>query len=98
MKKIALITHRMQWLWLLGLSALSWTLSAAANPVGGTVTQGNATFSSQGSQFTINQTSGRAYINVALTPVSASSAAGLDFWARGSATLTTVPRAPALAV
>ncbi|MGP8021906.1 MAG: filamentous hemagglutinin N-terminal domain-containing protein, partial [Limisphaerales bacterium] len=34
-----------------------------ANPTGGTVTQGSATFSSSGSQFTINQTSANAFIN-----------------------------------
>ena len=34
-----------------------------ANPTGGTVTQGSATFSSSGSQFNINQTSANALIN-----------------------------------
>lgn len=33
-----------------------------ANPIGGTVTQGSATFSSSGSQFTVNQTSPYAFI------------------------------------
>ncbi len=37
-------------------------LSAVANPVGGTVAQGAASFSSQGSQFTV-RTSDRAFIN-----------------------------------
>jgi filamentous hemagglutinin family protein len=49
----------------LQLLVASWvlvTLPAAANPVGGTVNQGSATFSSQGSQFTI-RTSDRASIN-----------------------------------
>ncbi|HUZ06617.1 MAG TPA: filamentous hemagglutinin N-terminal domain-containing protein, partial [Candidatus Paceibacterota bacterium] len=36
---------------------------AQANPTGGTVTQGAASFNSSGSQFTINQTSGNAVIN-----------------------------------
>jgi len=43
-----------------------WRLSEysmAANPVGGTVAQGIASFSSSGSQLTINQTSANAYIN-----------------------------------
>ncbi|HVV73346.1 MAG TPA: filamentous hemagglutinin N-terminal domain-containing protein, partial [Verrucomicrobiae bacterium] len=43
------------------LNCLS-ALCATANPVGGTVTHGSATFSSQGSQFTI-RTSDRAVIN-----------------------------------
>ncbi len=34
-----------------------------ANPVGGTVTQGAATFNTSGSQFSINQTSPNAFIN-----------------------------------
>lgn len=34
-----------------------------ANPTGGTVTQGSATFSSSGSTFNINQTSANAFIN-----------------------------------
>jgi filamentous hemagglutinin family protein len=37
--------------------------SAQANPTGGTVTQGAASFNTSGSQFTINQTSGNAVIN-----------------------------------
>jgi filamentous hemagglutinin family protein len=38
-------------------------LQLQANPTGGTVTQGAATFNSSGSQFTINQTSANAFIN-----------------------------------
>ena len=38
-------------------------LPAHANPLGGTVTQGAASFSTSGSQFTINQTSANALIN-----------------------------------
>ena len=36
---------------------------AMANPTGGTVTQGSASFSSAGSTFTVKQTSGRALVN-----------------------------------
>ncbi len=36
---------------------------AHANPTGGTVAQGTATFANSGSQLTINQTSANAYIN-----------------------------------
>jgi filamentous hemagglutinin family protein len=63
MKKTAHFTQRSYLQLLFGLSVLSRTLSALANPVGGTVNQGKVTFSSQGSQFTINQSSGSAYIN-----------------------------------
>jgi filamentous hemagglutinin family protein len=45
---------------------LAWFASQSrvqANPTGGTVTQGSATFSSSGSQFTINQISGNTVIN-----------------------------------
>ena len=48
------------------LSLLAWQfggLSAEANPTGGTVAQGAATFNTSGSQFTINQTSANALIN-----------------------------------
>ena len=45
---------------LAGLLCLS---SAEANPVGGTVSQGAATFNTSGSQFTINQSSANAFIN-----------------------------------
>ena len=38
-------------------------LRVHANPAGGTVTQGSATFSTAGSQFTISQTSANAFIN-----------------------------------
>jgi len=51
----------------LGLSlVLVWQfcpLPARANPTGGTVAQGAATFSTAGSQFTINQTSANTLIN-----------------------------------
>jgi filamentous hemagglutinin family protein len=63
MKKTAPITQQSHLQWLLGLSVLCWTFSAPANPIGGTVNQGKATFTSQGSQFTINQTTPGAYIN-----------------------------------
>ena len=62
MKKTASPNDRSHLQWLLGLSVLSWTLSAPANPVGGTVNQGTASFTSLGSQFTI-RTSDRTYIN-----------------------------------
>jgi filamentous hemagglutinin family protein len=45
---------------------LTWStcrFQANANPTGGTVTQGRATFSTSGSQFNINQTSANAFIN-----------------------------------
>jgi filamentous hemagglutinin family protein len=48
------------------LSLLAWQLgefTADANPTGGTVAQGAATFSTSGSTFTINQTSANALIN-----------------------------------
>ncbi len=48
------------------LSLLVWLSCqhfACANPAGGTVAQGAASFSTAGSQFTINQTSGSAFIN-----------------------------------
>jgi filamentous hemagglutinin family protein len=40
-----------------------WGNVLHANPTGGTVTQGSATFNTSGSQFTINQTSANAFIN-----------------------------------
>ena len=46
----------------LSLTWFSWFPTAYANPQGGTVTQGRATFTTQGSQFTIH-TSDRAAIN-----------------------------------
>ena len=48
------------------LSLLAWNLgmvSADANPAGGTVTQGTATFNTAGSQFTINSTTVNTAIN-----------------------------------
>ena len=47
------------------LAALSGQRLACANPTatGGTVIQGSATFNTAGSQFTINQASGNAFIN-----------------------------------
>jgi filamentous hemagglutinin family protein len=45
------------------LTWLACRFEARANPVGGTVTQGSATFNTSGSQFTINQTSPNAFIN-----------------------------------
>jgi filamentous hemagglutinin family protein len=50
------------WALVLLLACGGLTLPIQANPAGPTVTQGNATFSSQGSQLTI-QTSDRAFIN-----------------------------------
>ncbi len=50
----------------LAVLSLAWLvgpLQVQANPVGGTVTQGAASFNTSGSQLTINQTSGRAFIN-----------------------------------
>jgi len=47
-------------------SVLAWPfclLPAQANPTGGTVAQGSASFNTSGSQFTINQTSASAFIN-----------------------------------
>jgi filamentous hemagglutinin family protein len=47
-------------------SLLAWVvylLPARANPTGGTVAQGAATFNTSGSQFTVNQTSANALIN-----------------------------------
>ena len=38
-------------------------VTVLANPTGGSVTQGAATFKSSGNQFTITQTSGSAYVN-----------------------------------
>jgi hypothetical protein len=38
-------------------------LPSSANPTGGTVVQGSATFNTQGSQFTIQQSSATAQIN-----------------------------------
>lgn len=50
-------------LWVkLAVLFLACAFPAAANPAGGTVSQGRATFNSQGSQFTI-RTSDRAFIN-----------------------------------
>lgn len=51
---------------LVTLSLFAWNfgmLPAEANPTGGTVAQGSATFNASGSQFTINQASANAYIN-----------------------------------
>jgi filamentous hemagglutinin family protein len=48
------------------LSLMAWQfggLTAEANPTGGTVAQGSATFNAAGPQFTINQTSANALIN-----------------------------------
>jgi filamentous hemagglutinin family protein len=48
------------------LSALAWQWGqslADANPTGGSVSQGSASFNSSGSQLTINQTSANAFIN-----------------------------------
>ena len=50
----------------IGICLLAWAGSALhvqANPTGGTVTQGAATFNAAGSQFTINQTSPNAFIS-----------------------------------
>jgi filamentous hemagglutinin family protein len=48
---------------ILGLAGLAGGLRVQANPTGGVVAQGAASFSSSGSQFTINQTSPTAFIN-----------------------------------
>jgi filamentous hemagglutinin family protein len=48
--------------WLIATICALNALSVCANPTGGSVAQGTASFSSSGSQFTIN-TSDRAYIN-----------------------------------
>ena len=51
---------------ILPVGVLAWficQLQVQANPIGPTVSQGVATFSTSGSQFTINQTSGNAFIN-----------------------------------
>ena len=48
---------------LLLLACFICQLQVRANPTGGTVTQGAATFTTSGSQFTINQSSGSAFIN-----------------------------------
>ncbi len=51
------------------IAAISWVLcllcglSVHANPTGGAVAQGTATFNTAGSQLTINQTSANAFIN-----------------------------------
>jgi filamentous hemagglutinin family protein len=50
----------------MGILLLVWggnTLCVHANPTGGAVAQGTATFNTSGSQFTINQTSASAFIN-----------------------------------
>ncbi|HEY3762956.1 MAG TPA: filamentous hemagglutinin N-terminal domain-containing protein [Verrucomicrobiae bacterium] len=47
----------------IGVVALLLNSQALANPTGGAVTQGSASFSSSGSQFTINQTSANTFIN-----------------------------------
>src|SRR5579859_808419 len=49
-----------------GILLLAWAgnmICVHANPTGGMVAQGSATFSSSGSQFTINQTSPNAFVN-----------------------------------
>ncbi len=48
---------------LLLLGSFNSRLNVQANPTGGTVASGAATFSTAGSQFTIHQTSGSAFIN-----------------------------------
>ncbi len=48
---------------LLLLASLAGQPDVRANPTGGTVASGAATFSTAGSQFTIHQTSGSAYFN-----------------------------------
>jgi filamentous hemagglutinin family protein len=48
---------------LLVLAALDGRVELQANPTGGTVAAGKATFNTAGSQLTINQTSPNAYIN-----------------------------------
>ena len=51
------------WAALLPFCLLSLVLPADANPAGGSVTHGSATFSSAGSTLNINQTSANAFIN-----------------------------------
>ena len=48
---------------LLLLVGMACQPQARANPVGGTVVQGSASFNTSGSQFTINQSSSSAFIN-----------------------------------
>jgi filamentous hemagglutinin family protein len=48
---------------LLLLGSVNFQLDVQANPTGGTVASGAATFSTAGSQLTIHQTSGNAFIN-----------------------------------
>jgi filamentous hemagglutinin family protein len=48
---------------LLLLASSTCPVAVRANPVGGSVTQGGATFKTSGNQFTITQTSGSAYVN-----------------------------------
>lgn len=58
--------HRCLHIARLGIVALGWVGIAPcldANPTGGTVTQGSATFNTSGSRFTINQNSPSAFIN-----------------------------------
>src|SRR5215472_15804411 len=55
--------RRLSLLTMLLLTWLTCRFQANANPTGGTVTQGRATFSTTGSQFNINQTSANAFIN-----------------------------------
>ncbi len=47
----------------LSLAGLAISFGASANPIGGTVTQGQALISTSGSQLNINQTSANAFIN-----------------------------------
>src|SRR5277367_2944487 len=48
---------------LLLLGSFNFQLDVQANPTGGTVASGAATFNTAGSQLTIHQTSGSAFIN-----------------------------------
>ena len=49
---------RRRWVCPLSSFFISWAVALQANPVGGTVTHGTATFTSQGSQFTIRASDG----------------------------------------
>ena len=61
--KFSQIGPRVGLRWLAGLVLLFAAYPGDANPVGGTVVQGAASISSQGSQLTIQQTSPRAQVN-----------------------------------
>ncbi len=63
MDLVSRLVRLLVWPALLPFCLLSVVLPADANPTGGTVTQGSATFSSAGNAFNINQTSANAIIS-----------------------------------